>query len=130
MKVRIIILAALLVTTLLYSQQLKVDEMVFCTSIEERTPVGIDSVFSVDAERIYCYTKLSGSEEPTVISHVWYYDGEEKARIKLNVKASEWRTWSSKRMTDYWLGDWRVDIFDNQNNVLQSKSFKINKSEN
>jgi hypothetical protein len=104
---------------------LAVDEMVFCTAIEDRQPTGTDSTFSNTVEQVYCFTKISGSVEETSITHVWYYENEEKARVQLSVKAKSWRTWSSKAIWKTWTGKWRVDVESSTGDVLMSKEFTI-----
>jgi hypothetical protein len=104
---------------------LSVDQMDFCTAVEEREPVGVDTVFSADVERIFCFTKISGVEEATTVSHVWYHGDKEMARLELSVKADGWRTWSSKRIVPEWTGSWRVEVLSETGDLLLSKSFIV-----
>lgn len=104
---------------------LQVDEMIFCTAIENRQPVGSDTVFKANVERIYCYTKIDGAADTTTISHIWYFKDEEVAKVNLSVKAKTWRTWSSKRLLEIWIGKWRVDVVSSDGTVLKSKEFSI-----
>ena len=104
---------------------LQVDEMIFCTAIENRQPVGRDTVFKANVERIYCYTKIDGAADTTTISHIWYFKDEEVAKVNLSVKAKTWRTWSSKRLLEIWIGKWRVDVVSSDGTVLKSKEFSI-----
>ena len=84
------------------AQEVVVEKMVFCTAIEDRQPTNIDTVFTSNVERVYCFTKIGSSADTTSITHVWYYDNEEKARVQLSVKAKTWRTWSSKTIWKTW----------------------------
>ena len=68
-------------------EALNIEEMVFCTAIEERQPIGIDTVFAAGVERIFCYTKITGAEDTTDISHIWYFNAEEVANVTLSVKS-------------------------------------------
>jgi len=106
-------------------EAVEVQEMVFCTSVEDREPVGTDTTFLSTVEVVYCFTKLSSSVDTTTIAHVWYYNDEEMARVELNVKAQTWRTWSSKRIVQEWTGKWRVDVVSENGTVLQSKEFDV-----
>lgn len=105
---------------------LSVEEMSFCKAIEYREPVGIDTVFTDRLERIYCFTRVTGAPDPTIIYHLWYFNNEEKVRVPLEVKSASWRTWSSKKIIKGETGDWRVDILDANGNLLKSGSFTIN----
>lgn len=107
------------------SATVAVEEMVFCTAVEERVPVGVDTVFLGTVGTICCFTKLSSSEDSTTIAHVWYYNDKEMARVNLNVLAKSWRTWSSKTILEDWVGKWRVDVVSEAGEVVESKEFEI-----
>ncbi|GAB4184005.1 MAG: DUF2914 domain-containing protein [Calditrichia bacterium] len=107
------------------SGTLAVDEMVFCTSVEERTPVGIDTVFTSDVGTVYTFTKIAGATESTTISHVYYFNDQEMAKIQLNVGGSPWRTWSSKTIMPEWKGVWKVKVLDADGNVIKSSVFTV-----
>jgi hypothetical protein len=107
------------------SATVEVEEMLFCTAVEERVPVGADTVFSDTVGTVYCFTKLSSSEDSTSIAHVWYYNDQEMARVNLNVLAKSWRTWSSKTILQEWIGKWRVDAVSEAGEVLKSKAFEV-----
>lgn len=104
---------------------LTVEEMVFCTAVEDREPVGTDTAFAATVGQVYCYTKINGAEDATTIYHVWYLNGEEKATVELAVKGDSWRTWSSKTIPDEWAGNWRVDVKSETGEVLKSKEFVV-----
>jgi hypothetical protein len=107
------------------SSQVKVENIAVCTSVENRQPVGTDSVFSADAGKLYCFTKLTSETDSTEISHVWYYKDKEMAKINLPVKAKTWRTWSAKTIMPEWKGNWRVEIQDSKGNVISSLPFRV-----
>lgn len=102
-----------------------VDELAVCTAVENREPVAADTSFSADVGTLYCFTKVSGAAADSSISHVWYHNDKEMARIKLNVKADAWRTWSSKRIVEDWTGKWHVDVESAAGDVLATKAFVI-----
>lgn len=105
--------------------EIQVEEMDFCTGIEQRGPVGVDTVFADTIGQVYCYTKIANAPDTTSISHVWYYQNKRMAEVNLDVKAKSWRTWSSKRILTEWTGRWRVDVVDANGNILKSKFFSI-----
>ena len=107
------------------SSAIKVEDIAVCTSVENRQPMGTDSVFSADAGKIYCFTKLTSETDSTEISHVWFYKGKEMIKINLPVKAKTWRTWSAKTIMPGWKGNWRVEVQDTDGNVISSLSFHI-----
>ena len=129
---RKVYLAALIIILLsvsgLFAQNtsaIKVENIAVCTSVENRQPMGTDSVFSADVGKLYCFTKLSSEKDSTEISHVWYYKDKEMAKINLPVKAKTWRTWSAKTIIPAWKGNWRVEIQDPEGNVISDISFRI-----
>jgi len=105
--------------------ELTVDEMVFCSGIENREPVGADTVFADTVGQVYCYTRINGAENPTTISHVWFLNGEEKTSVELSVQGKTWRTWSSKTIPEEWDGTWRVEVQSATQDVLMSKEFVV-----
>jgi hypothetical protein len=130
MKERLIALVGVLMLLSLaaFAQQdasLSVDEMTFCTTIQDRAPAGIDTAFASTVENVYCFTKISGAGEDASVTHIWYYGDREMARVELAVGGSPWRTWSSKKILPEWQGDWRVDIVSAADSVLRSGSFVI-----
>ena len=102
-----------------------VNEMVFCTGIENRTPVGVSKIFPDTVGRVYCFTKLTSKEDHTAISHVWYYNDTQMAIVDLPVNARSWRTWSSKRIVKEWAGRWRVDVISATGAVICSDAFMV-----
>ena len=127
-KLSLIFLLSMLFTSLLSAQEannLTIEKLVICTSIEDRQPVGVDSTFSKDVGKLYCFSNITGAEKQCSISQVWYYKDEQMANIKLNVKAKTWRTWSSKKIVSFATGQWRVDIVSEKGDVLASKKFTI-----
>jgi len=102
---------------------LSVGQMIFCTGIEDRMPVGESTQFFESVDAIYCLTRIDGATDTVQVSHVWYFGGEEKARVPLSVKSASWRTWSSKKMLDAWSGVWRVDVLGPDGAVLLSREF-------
>ena len=108
------------------SSGIKVTDIAVCTSVQNRQPVGIDSVFNSDAGKLYCFTEIKSQTDSTQISHVWFYNNKEMAKINLPVKAKSWHTWSAKTIIPAWKGNWRVEIQDKDGNVIATKSFRIN----
>ncbi len=127
-KLYFIVLAVLLVSVVSFAQQapeISVEDIQICTSIENRTPAGVNTSFSGDVGKLYCFTKLVSNQDEASIFHVWLYNNHVMARIPLPVKAKIWRTWSSKKILPAWKGKWRVDIESADGNLLGSKEFEI-----
>jgi hypothetical protein len=104
---------------------MEVVEMMICTGVQDRVPVGTDTMFLKTVGQLYCYTKVTGAGESAKLSHVWYHNDQEMARVDLNIMADTWRTWSSKKIAEEWTGKWRVDVVSESGEVLKSISFTV-----
>jgi Protein of unknown function (DUF2914) len=107
---------------------LVLEEIQFCTAVEDRQPSGVRSVFPDDLDKLYCFTKIGGAEAITYVNHVWYFGNDEIARVKLPVKAKSWRTWSSKKL-HMGLGYGYVEIVSESGDILGRAEFKIQAAE-
>jgi hypothetical protein len=105
--------------------EIEVEEMTFCTGVEERAPVGAADEFTGDVGHVCCFTRIIGAQDPTTIYHVWIYDNKEMAKVELAVNSAAWRTWSTKRILDSWTGDWRVEVQTADGTVLKSSGFTV-----
>ncbi len=104
---------------------IEIPEAVITTAVVDRAPVDAVESYPVTVGKLYCFTRVSGAIEDTFITHVWYYQDDEMARVDLPVRSSNWRTWSSKSFLPSWAGQWRVDVHDAQGNVLVSLPFTL-----
>jgi hypothetical protein len=87
--------------------------------------VDVGTRFPSSVSRLYCFTKIVGATQPTEVFHVWSYGDVERARISLEVKSSNWRTYSSKAIQAHETGAWRVDVLDAAGNLLQTINFEV-----
>ena len=71
---------------------------------------------------LYFFTQLKGAEKQTVY-HRWIYKNQEMALIPLQINSNLYRTWSSKRMTSAWQGEWMVEILNANKEVIYRQSF-------
>ena len=107
---------------------LVLEEIQICTAVEDRQPSGVGTVFPDDLDKIYCFTKIAGAEEPTNVYHVWYFGDVEISRVQLPVKAKSWRTWSSKKL-HMLLGNGHVEVVSESGDILGKAEFEIQAAE-
>jgi hypothetical protein len=107
---------------------LVLEEIQICTSVEDRQPLGVGTVFPDDLDKIYCFTKIGGAERTTYVHHVWYFGDDEVARVKLPVKSNPWRTWSSKKLYKG-LSKGHVEIVSESGDMLGKAEFEIQAAE-
>jgi hypothetical protein len=107
------------------SNKIEVVAAAICKNVVGREAVDVGNRFPNSTPRLYCFTKVVGAAEPTEVLHVWSYNDVERARISLAVKASSWRTYSSKAIQAHEIGPWRVDVLDTSGNLLVTINFEI-----
>ncbi len=126
---KILILIFLVLTTLTLSfaqaENLKVADGTITTAIKNQLPVDRIETYHADFGKLYCYTRIVGAQDDTEVTHVWYYQDTELARVTLPVKSSDWRTYSSKRFLPQWAGQWRVVILDGEGNEIATIPFSL-----
>ena len=105
--------------------QLEVAAAAICKDVVYLEPVDTGTSFGVEEGQLYCFTKITGAQNPTHVTHVWYFDGTERAKIDLPVNSVAWRTYSSKIIQPHELGAWHVDVFDSLGNVLKTLKFEV-----
>ncbi len=115
----------LLVFSYSFASKIKVEQFVCSENIVNRTPVNISKTFSTELDKVYCFIKVKTDKTPTYIYHVWYKNGKKIAEIKLNIKYQSYRTWSYKTIFPNDVGDWKVEILDNNKNKIAETYFRI-----
>jgi hypothetical protein len=104
---------------------LVVSEASICLDVVDRQPVGAGDSFEASVGKLYCFTKITGAQGLTQISHAWYYGDTQRAKVTLSVGSSSWRTYSSKIIQPHEIGDWRVDVLGPGDEILQTLRFTI-----
>jgi hypothetical protein len=104
---------------------LVVEEAAICRDVADRQPVGAGDSFVASVGKLFCFTKITGTQSPTQIYHAWYFRDTQRAKVMLSVKSSSWRTYSSKRIQQHEIGDWRVEVLGPGGEILKTLEFKI-----
>ena len=105
---------------------LVVKDIKICKSIYNRTPVGSDLTFTNNVDSLYCYTKIQNPGQKREVKHSWYFNNQMMTQVRYNVrKSNTYRSWTKKTILPSQIGDWRVDIQDNNGVIIGSTSFKI-----
>ena len=119
-------LAGLLaVANVAMTQDIDVAEAVICKEVVDRMPVGSGDVIPAGTERVFCFTRITGAQAETEITHNWYHTGNLKASVVLPVRNADWRTWSSKTLLPEWKGEWMVEILSKEGTPLESIIFYV-----
>ncbi|MBN1426034.1 DUF2914 domain-containing protein [Candidatus Fermentibacteria bacterium] len=102
-----------------------VDHAVICTGVVNRAPVGAGEAFDAAVGALWCFTRISGVEGESTITHTWYM-GEHKVHEQpLAVRGPSWRTWSMKSIPPDWKGPWHVDIVVADGTVVTTVAFTV-----
>ena len=105
--------------------ELQVADAVITTGIENQMPIDEVQVHPADYGKLFCFTRILGAEKETQVTHVWYYQESELARVELPVGSADWRTYSSKRFLPQWAGQWQVVVLDEAGRQLASVPFVL-----
>ena len=113
------------------AKQLKLNEVMICRGVYKRNPIKPGFIFSNNVDSIFCYTKISNKGPKQEIKHLWYYENKLITAVTYNIKTSyNYRSWSKKTVLPSQIGEWRVDIIDDKENVLGSRKFQISSLNN
>ncbi|MFU8861019.1 MAG: DUF2914 domain-containing protein [Cyclonatronaceae bacterium] len=105
----------------------EVIEFLLCEDVEDREPVNPKETFTTLDERVYAYARIYNTEEPVNLHFRWTHDGAVYANINLLIGVSQaWRTYSSVQILE---GEWKVELVDENDNVLASTEFTVTRAE-
>ena len=100
-----------------------IKDFVLTHAIDEREPIDMVEGFTPADEKGYIYARVFNDGQPEQLTVVWMHEGDEHARVGLNIGTSPgWRTWSSANLKP---GDWSVQLRDSQGLVLAEREFAV-----
>lgn len=108
-----------------YAEELTIADGTITTAIEGLMPVDRIESHPAGFGKLYCYTRVTGARADSQVTHVWYYQNNEMARVNLPVRSSDWRTYSSKRFLPQWRGEWEVVVLDDNQNEIARYPFRL-----
>lgn len=108
------------------STGMEITRAVICEGIKDGNPVNEGLVFSSVLNRITCFTEFDRITEKTTIYHCWYFKDNLRAKRKpLVLTPPKWSTYSQIEPRETDKGPWRVEIVDEDGNILQTLRFSI-----
>ncbi|MBC3766481.1 DUF2914 domain-containing protein [Neptunicella marina] len=121
-----ILMILLMLFSLQASAQSQIPRTQLTSAIVNREPVD-DLANQVevgqDIVTVYFYNQTRNLKGQQLL-HRWFYQGELKAEVSLNIGSDYWRTYSSKRIRPDWSGQWQVQVVLN-NGVVASHNFSV-----
>lgn len=91
----------------------------FTTQISKRQPANQVSLVSDPHQAVSFFTQLAGMQGHS-ITHRWIHDGVIEYQASFKVNGPNWRVWSTQLLPVDKPGDWRVEVVDDTNKVLQT----------
>lgn len=127
MKKLLGLMFVIVVLAISYAQaaDLRVADGTITSAIENQMPVDSIDSYPADFGKLYCFTRIVGAQGNTEVTHVWYYQDNELARVTLPVRSADWRTYSSKRFLPQWAGQWKVVVLDAEGNEIAIIPFSL-----
>jgi len=108
------------------STGLKITKAVICEEIKDGQTINEGVIFSSDLGKITCYSEFDSITEKTTIYHCWYFKDNLRAKKKpLVLYPPKWSTFSQIEPRETDKGPWRVEITDQDGNILQTLRFSI-----
>lgn len=118
-------------SNLISGSELVLKDIKICKNINQRNPIGVDSIFPNNVDSLYCFSRINNPGDKKEIKHAWYYENRLMTQVRYNIKKSNtYRSWTKKTILPSQVGSWRVDIHDNNGTIIGSKKFKIVQIEN
>ena len=105
--------------------QLQIFEALMCEEIYANAPSNPTIVFSITQKKAVCYSSFDQVPEKMVIFHNWFHREVPSAKIRLTLNPPRWSTYSSIQLRRTDIGPWRVEITDEQGNVLDVLRFSV-----
>jgi hypothetical protein len=98
---------------------------VMCESIRGYEPLHAAVVFSIDVGKISCFTSFDRISATTAALHKWYRRDELVTTKRLTLKPPSWSTYSSIQLREADKGPWHVEIYDDDNHLLDTLRFSV-----
>jgi hypothetical protein len=114
-----------MLSTAIAFAETSVSRIIMTNGIKDREPISSVTKFKSDVGRVYCFTEIETDSYPTEVTHIWIYDKNIEAEIKLPVKSPKWRTYSSKAIMEDWQGNWKIEVYSQEGKLIDSIDFKI-----
>lgn len=108
----------------LVKSKIIVSQAVLTDAIKDMAP---QKTFSTNVpkyiRKIYFFSKIENAKGQEIY-HQWRYNGKVMATIRLKIDSDRFRTWSSKRLSSAWSGDWTVEVLNQRKQPIFRKTFK------
>jgi hypothetical protein len=104
---------------------LTLDQATMCEEIVDHGLKNPAIVFSIKKQQIYCFSTFDSVPEKSFVYHNWYREEKLSTKIKLLLQPPAWATFSRIQLREADRGPWRVEITDQDGNVLKILRFSV-----
>jgi hypothetical protein len=105
--------------------KLTLDHAVMCEEIKDFAPYNPAVVFSIKIGKVCCFTSFDSVPEKTFIYHKWFHKDNPSTDKRLTLQPPSWATYSTIQLRETDKGPWRVEISDQNGNLLYILRFSI-----
>ena len=106
-------------------KELKMDRAIMCEEVKDLVPQNPAVVFSIKIGKVSCFTSFDPVPEKTFIYHNWFHRDDPSTKKRLTLQPPRWATYSTIQLRETDKGPWRVEISDQQGNILGILRFSI-----
>ena len=98
-----------------------------CKKVKNNQPLYAGRRFPTDIGRVYCHSLLNNnSGKHSDIYHIWYMNGELKAKVRIRVRdGEEIPAVSHREVAESDKGTWKVEITDSDKKILDTIIFEL-----
>ena len=107
------------------ANKLTLVKAVMCESIKAYKPANVAVLFSIKLGRVSCFTEFDPVPKRTTILHKWYQRDNLVTEKQLTINPPRWSSFTSVQLRDADKGPWRVEISDEDGNLMQTLRFSI-----
>ncbi|XPF95754.1 DUF2914 domain-containing protein [Colwellia sp. RE-S-Sl-9] len=79
-----------------------------------------------EQNKLYFFTEIHGKNNQKIY-HRWIFKKKRLAEITLNISNEQWRTYSSKNFDETMVGQWEVQVVDQNDNILKTVMFEVSR---
>lgn len=92
--------------------------------VENREPTGVCQQVSVTQGRVYCWMHVNNGKGEKVTVR-WIRKGKKATETHLQIGSNSWRTWAYVSLGPNMIGPARVEILDENGELLKTLSFEV-----
>ena len=110
-----------------FVEKMVVLESLACKKVKNNQPLYPGRRFPTDVGRVHCHTLLNNnSGKNRDIYHIWYMNGNLKAKVRIRVRdGKEIPAFSHREIKSNDKGTWKVEITDSDKKILDTVIFEV-----